>query len=102
MLPGDVTAHVGPIATEWLSRVWLPKHPVESTGEGRYREMQTPVMSIGLLLTGKVTQGLDFLMARLKALQKSKLDGNEHVSKFYELIPRTPLVRRSTGRTRSL
>ena len=26
-------------------------------------------------------------MARLKALHKSELDGNEHVSKFYELPP---------------
>ena len=45
------------------------------------------VMSIELLLTDKITHGVDFLMARLKALRKSKLDGNKHVSKFYELIP---------------
>ena len=40
-----------------------------------------------LLMAGKVAQGLDILMSRFKAIQQSTLDGDEAVSKCFEMTP---------------
>ena len=64
MVSGDPTSHQGPIAAEWFSRVLLPKHPIKPIGEGKFCEMQTSAMVVGLLITGKVAQGLDSRLHR--------------------------------------
>ena len=83
-MPGATT---GPVVGQFLSRVWLPRYSIKATGEGTFREMQTLAMAIDLFVQGKTVQGVDVLMSRFKALEKRTVDGHEHVSKYFELIP---------------
>ena len=77
----------GPVVTEFLSRVWLPRYSIKTTGEGTFREMQTIAMAIDYFVEGKTVQGVDVLMSRFKALEKRTVDGHEHVSTYFGLIP---------------
>ena len=79
--------YVGPIVTEFLSRVWLPRYSIKATGEGTFREMQTIAMAIDYFVEGKTVQGVDVLMSRFKALEKRTVDGHEHASTYFGLTP---------------
>ena len=49
--------------------------------------MRTLSTALGLLVWGQAPDAADVLMSRFKACQRKILDGDERVSKFFELVP---------------
>jgi hypothetical protein len=81
--PGTVS---GPVVGQFLSRVWIPQHPMKDDSSN-YREMRTLSTALGLLISGKAPEAADVLMSRFMSCQRRILDGDDRVAKFFELIP---------------
>jgi hypothetical protein len=57
--------------------------------------------ALGLSVGGQALEAADVLMSRFKACQRKVLDGDERVSKFFELVPVDGRVPRCDRRTTS-
>ena len=75
------------LVLRWLLTVYAPQNPVKHIGVPVYRELRTLAEAIDLLLQGKVTQALDVLTQRMKAVQVAVGDGHWGAAKWLELIP---------------
>jgi len=83
----DVRSTTAPMVLQFLTRIFLPLHPIRQVGTARYREMRTLAEGMDKLLAGDVGGACDIFMCRFKSLQQQAIDGNDSVARWFELIP---------------
>jgi len=99
--PNDMETELKPVVTAYLHTVLFTNQPREKMGLRNARELQTLAMASDLIIRGQVSSGLDVLLQRWKAIEKSLVDGNWGVARWLELIPNTDMPLASREETRA-
>ena len=73
----DVQSSTAPMVLQFLTRIFLPLHPIPQFGSARYRELRTLAGSLDKLSAGDVGGASDIFMCRFKSLQRQAIDGND-------------------------
>ena len=76
----------------WFHQVFLTQHSQTQIGLRTHREMLTLCLSIDMLTAGTLGELGDLLVQRLKALERSVVDGGWHMAKHQELIQKSDAV----------
>ena len=84
---GPNDAALQPIVQAYLHQILFKEHPKQKIGLRNSREIETLGLIADTLLRGEQAAGLDVVMQRLKALERSLIDENWTVARWYELIP---------------
>ena len=80
-------AAYAPIVQAYVHQIMFNEFPRQKMGLRNSREIETLSLIADLLLRGEEAAGLDVVMQRLKALERSLVDENWTVARWYELIP---------------
>ena len=87
-LPHHNTSDVGaPIATAYVHQVMRTQFPGEKMTLRNWRELLTLSQVMDLCLAGKVESGMDMMAQRIKAIERSLVDGSWNQARWMELIP---------------
>ena len=87
-LPHHNTSDVGaPIATAYVHQVMRTQFPGEKMTLRNWRELLTLSQTMDLCLAGKVESGMDMMAQRIKAIERSLVDGSWNQARWMELIP---------------
>ena len=83
----DDLSNAQPIAQAFVQQIIFGEHDKKKMGLRNSRELESWALLIDCLLRGETAAGLDVAMQRLKALERSIVDGSWSVARWYELIP---------------
>ena len=72
---------------QFLIRAFLPAHPISKIGQQRYRVLGTECEAIDNILRGDLAAATDVLIGRIKAIQRSVVDGHDRAGRWFEIIP---------------
>jgi hypothetical protein len=87
-LPHQTASDAGaPIATAYVHQVMRTQFPGDKMTLRNWRELLTLSQVMDLCLSGKVDSGLDMVAQRMKAIERSLVDGNWNQARWMELIP---------------
>lgn len=87
-LPHQNTSDAGaPIATAYVHQVMRTQFPGDKMTLRNWRELLTLSQVMDLCLAGKVESGLDMVAQRIKAIERSLVDGSWNQARWMELIP---------------
>ena len=78
-----------PVARKYLHTILFSHHPRGEMGLRTARELETLCLIVDELLAKRTSSALDILLQRLKALERTLIDQNWNVSRWFELIPTT-------------
>ena len=76
-----------PIATAYVHQVMRTQFPGDKMTLRNWRELLTLSQVMDLCLAGKVESGLDMVAQRIKAIERSLVDGSWNQARWMELIP---------------
>ena len=75
-----------PVAVQFITQKFFNVFPASKLGEQRTHEIRTLCEAIDYFASGKIAQGMDILVGRLKSIQKTAKDGHSRVGRWFEVI----------------
>ena len=96
----DGKTEMPPVAVNYLLTVWVPNRK-GALQVGQLRRVRTLSTAIDLLARGRVLEGMDFLVQRLKAEEMAQEEGSWANAQWLELLPKTEVAMTSEAERRA-